>query len=100
MQISDILEDKKNQLLANGDPISVTFDAVDINSLSDVTKLRLFKLKATMPADFTPSKDMFDCARRIIEGDSIYRVLEFCMLRNRVLVYYVTSVFSQLRRNK
>jgi hypothetical protein len=86
--------------LESGDPLAVEFAVADINVLSDVTQLRVLKLSQVFPVEFEISKDVFDCANRIIRGDSLYRVLEFCMLRNRVLVHYVTEVFPVLKRSK
>lgn len=98
-EIQEILTEKEAQLLSTGDPLSVQFTVSEINTLSSVNKLRAYKLKNAFPQDFEKSVDVFDCVSRIIEGDSIYRVLEYCMLRNRVLVLYVTSVFKAMKRD-
>lgn len=97
-EVYQVLLDKQKQLLDTGDPLCVQFDIADINTLADQTQLRLLKLSEVFPSEFEQSDSLFDCADRIIRGDSIYRVLEFCVLRNRVLVHYVGGVFEALKR--
>ena len=96
--IIKILTQKEEELLSKGDPLSVEFTVPEINILSDENQLISLKLSVDFPEEFTPSDDLFSCAKKIIEGGSVYRTLEFCMLKNRVLESSITSVFSQMRR--
>ena len=97
--IYDVLIDKREKLLKVGDPLAVEFGIRDINILSDLSQLRVLKLKTPFPDDYKIANDVFECANKRMHGDtSIYRVLEFCMLRNRVLQHNVIKVFSGLER--
>ncbi len=96
--ILKILNQKVDELFEKGDPLRVSFTVKEINILSDENQLIALKLSKDFPEDFTPASDLFDCAERIIRGDGIYRALEFCMLKNRVLEHSITQVFSQLQR--
>lgn len=96
--IIKILTQKEEELLSKGDPLSVEFTVPEINILSDENQLISLKLSVDFPENFVPAEDLFSCAKKIIEGDCVYRTLEFCMLKNRVLESSITSVFSQMRR--
>ena len=98
MDIKEILNNKKEDLLESGNPLSVSFTLDEINTLSDVNELRKLKLSLTFPVDFECSADLFACTKKILEGDSDYRVLEFCILKNKVLRLPVTQVFSKILR--
>lgn len=99
--IYKILIEKREELLSKGDPLAVNFTVKEINVLSDPSQLRLLKLKTPFPGDFEKAVDVFDCANKIVHGDNgIYRMLEFCILRNRVLQHDVTRVFSGLERDE
>lgn len=97
--IYDILIQKREDLLKVGDPFAVDFTLKEINILSDLTQLRALKLNTPFPVGFEPAENIFDCAGRIIQGHELYRVLEFCLWKNRVLIPQVTQVFKQLRRD-
>ena len=98
--IYKILGEKRDELLRKGDPLLVDFTVKEINALSNPSLLRLMKLHTPFPEDFEIASDVFQCAKLIVHGDTnVYRVLEFCMLRNRVLQHSITSVFSELERN-
>lgn len=97
MSIDEILADKERQLKSTGNPLAVTFTADEINVLGDVNALRTFKLNHSIPAQFACATDIFDCCHSVLLGSSVYRVLEFCMLRNPVLVKPITTVFSWLK---
>lgn len=98
--IYKILSEKRDELLRLGDPLAVDFTLKDINVLSNPSQLRLLKLKTPFPENFEVADNAFQCANLIVHGDaSVYRILEFCMLRNRVLQPSVISVFSGLERN-
>lgn len=96
--IIKILRQKEEALLSKGDPLTVEFTVPEINILSDENQLISLKLSVDFPEDFVPAEDLFHCAKRVIEGESVYRTLEFCMLKNRVLESSITKIFSQLRR--
>lgn len=97
MTIKDVLMDKREQIQHTGNPCLVQFTADEINVLSDMTGLRCLKLQEPFPPDYVPTKDPFACVRAILEGDSLYRVLEFCLLKNRALRDYVPAVFETWR---
>lgn len=99
MQIETILQEKKSILSHTANPLVVQFTAEEINVLGDVSELRLLKLRIPAPESFECSSDIFDCNRRLLIGDSIYRVLEFCMLKNRVLHAPVTAVFPWMNND-
>lgn len=96
MSVVSILEEKKNELMHTNNPLTVQFTVEEINLLGDVNELRLFKLSVTAPMQFECASDVFDCHRRILIGESLYRVLEFSMLENRVLRTPITTVFPWL----
>ena len=58
--------------------------------------LRTLKLTVPFPSGYVPSSDLFSCADEVIRTDSLYKVLEFCVLRNRVLRSSVFKVFPYL----
>ena len=96
MQIKEILEEKQKVLKHYGLPASATFTLDDINVLSDKDLLRAFKLVNKFPKEFERSRDSIDCVKRIVAGDSIYRVLEFCIIKNRILREPVSAIFPRL----
>lgn len=98
MKIADILADKKEQLMETGNPLAVTFTVDDINALADVNQLRMLKISLPFPSEFEQSGDLFECTRSILDGDSDYRVLEFCALKNKVLVGPIKQVFSKIMK--
>lgn len=96
MKIVDILEDKRTELLKTGNPLKVQFTLDEINLLADVNELRRLKLTLPFPENFEKSSDLFACAQKIIDGESGYRILEFCVLKNKVLYSPVTQVFFKI----
>lgn len=96
MEISEILESKRKELLRAGNPFKVKFDLEEINVLADVNELRKLKIMVPFPANFERSPDLFACTKKIIDGERTYRVLEFCVLKNRVLEAQVKQVFKKL----
>ena len=98
MEIRKILMNKKADLMRTGNPLSVSFTSDEINALADVNELRKLKLSLSFPKDFKRSSDLFACTKKILDGDSDYRVLEFCILKNKVLQMPVSQVFWQILR--
>ncbi len=98
MLIQDILEEKRDALISVGNPLGVEFTLDEINTLADVDALRGLKLMLPFPDDFEKSSDLFACAKKIIDGDGYYRVLEFCVLKNNVLRMPVSQVFAKVLR--
>lgn len=94
--ITNVLISKREALIRKGDPLAVDFDVSEINLLSDPDRLRALKLTVPFPDDYTPASDLFSCAEEVISADSLYKVLEFCMLRNRVLRVHILKVFPRL----
>lgn len=94
--ITNILIAKREELLAKGNPLAVNFNANEINLLSDPDRLRALKLTVPFPNGYVPATDLFSCACEVVRTDSLYKVLEFCMLRNRVLRPHVLKVFPYL----
>lgn len=94
--IYKVLMEKRSKLLNAGDALAVEFTLDDINVLSDLNQLRTLKLKTPFPADYEPASDIFDCAQKVIAGEDVYRILEFCVRQNRVLSPHVTQVFKRL----
>ena len=96
MEILNILQDKQSALQRCGNPLLVPFTVDEINTLSDLNRLRCLKLSVPFPAGFERTTDVFTCAKKILDGDNVYRALEFCVLKNRALRFPVTKVFAQL----
>ena len=96
MEIKKILMDKRETLLKTGNPLQVDFTLPEVNVLGDVNELRKLKLSLAFPEDFDRSPDLFACTKKIIDGDSDYRVLEFCVLKNKILRVPVSQVFSKI----
>ena len=94
--VKEILLRKQEIVQRVWNPFSVDFSADEINILSDRTALRELKLTEPFPSAYKCADDIFMCAKLIVEGDSIYRTLEFCMLKNRVLVPFITAVFKKM----
>lgn len=82
MSILEILENKKESIL-NSDV--VLFTAEELNIMCDPMQIRTLKLYAPMPDDFAKSGSIEQCISCIMEGDCIYRVLEYCILTNIAL---------------
>lgn len=99
MTVRDVLVDKLNQLKETGNPVNVEFTVDDINTLSDINALRCFSLQEPFPDNYIPDKDPFACSRNILAGDSIYRVMELCLMKNRALQNSIPIVFNAWRRN-
>ena len=49
------------------------------------TGLVTYTCPFVIPADFKASDSIDDCIASIIKGDTIYRILEYCVLTNRAL---------------
>ena len=95
--IEEIIDEKLRCILKCGDPLSVDFTRRDIAILSNINQLRILKLKEQIPSDFEAAKDVFECTTKIIQGDqSAIRVLEFCLLSNRVLLSAISQVFPRM----
>lgn len=94
MTIIEVLEGKQ-VLLKDTD--SVHFSGEELNVLCDPAQLRALKLQQRIPKDFSLSSNVEECVTRVRGGDSIYRVLEYCILKNRALSS-VCNVFGQFRK--
>lgn len=97
MQIKDILIEKRRQIQSSGNPCVVQFTVEEINTLADINALRCLKLQEPFPHGYKPAEDPFTCVHAVINGDSIYRVLEFCLLKNRALKHSIPVVFDAWR---
>ena len=96
MTIEDILSEKRLELLKSGNPFMVQFTLDEINALADVNELRRLKLLLPFPENFKRSSDLFACTKHILEGDGEYRVLEFCILKNKILRMPISQVFTKI----
>lgn len=96
--IINILAEKQAKLKHYGRPDATNFTLEEIEELSDEAALRAFKLRHPFPTNYAISSDLIGCTRDVCVSDDLYKVLEFCMLKNRILRGPVTSVFPQLRR--
>lgn len=83
MNVLDILNAKREQICMDGD---VKFSGDELNILCDPRQLRAMKLYIDFPNDYSSCSRVEDCVDKIKQGDSIYRTLEYCILRNRALV--------------
>lgn len=81
MNIVTILENKRTQII-NGQEVFFTVE--ELNTISDPNQLRALKLRVPL-SDFEQSADITECSTKIKAGDSLYRVLEYCIFSNRVL---------------
>ena len=70
------------------------FTADEMNIMCDPAQIRTLKMKVPMPDDFTKTANPKQCLENILNGDSIYRVLEYCIMTNRALC----SVKQYIRR--
>ena len=96
MEIYTILMEKQKVLQHYGLPTAAQFTLEEIETLSDVNLLRAFKLTHKFPQDYEKSANILECVGKIIAGDNIYRVLEFCIFKNKVLRMPVYSIFPRL----
>lgn len=97
LDMMGILDDKRDQILSARNPLLVDFTLNEINVLGDINQLRKLKITETFPDNFEQSPDLFSCANKVLEGDKdTYRILEFCVLKNRVLSEPVSRVFKGL----
>ena len=78
LTIQSILDSKREELLRTGNP------------------LREYKLRHTFPEKYECTNDLFLCAQKILEGENNYRLLEFCALKNRVLIAPFAQVFRKV----
>ena len=85
--IEDVLIDLEVRIrdCADNPGINVTLTSDEMNILSDPDQLRILKIYKSIPADFKASDSIDDCIASIIKGDTIYRILEYCVLTNRAL---------------
>lgn len=98
MTLVEVLEEKKTQIIQKANPHLIEFSADDIKILSDVTQLRFFKLANSQPGEFQRSSDIWACCQAVSESGDLYRVLEFCVLKNKILEKSVWQVFEFLKR--
>lgn len=98
MSIPEILDNKRECILRVGNPLKVDFTLEEINVLGDIDQLRGLKITLDFPSNFEKSVDLFECTKKVLDGEDGYRVLEFCVLKNRVLVEPVSRVFKGLVR--
>ena len=96
MRVQSILNEKRSELLKTGNPLCVQFTLQEVNELADVNSLREYKLQQPFPENFECTDDLFMCSKKILEGESGYRVLEFCMLKNRILCAPFKQVFKKV----
>ena len=82
MNILDILENKKSDIVSTGHAI---LSADELNIMCDPMQIRTLKVYSPIPDEFEKSADITTCIQRIKDGDCIYRVLEYCILTNRAL---------------
>ena len=95
--IFDVLDEKLSSIQKIQNPVEVTYSYEDIMQLSNKTELRLLKLSEQFPDDYIATHNIFDCTKKILDGDtSKYRVLEFCMLKNRILREPILSTFPKM----
>lgn len=95
MTAMEILENKRTELQAKGNPLEVEFSADELNILGDISNLRNLKLVLTFPKNYKHASDIFDCTYKILHGDEICRVLEFCVFANPCLRTVVYQVFGK-----
>lgn len=95
VDIYSILVQKRDALVKCGDPFAVDFNVKEINILSDLNQLRLLKLTTPFPGDYKVSSDIFDCTHKVLLGNDLYRTLEYCVWKNRVLFPYISKVFQK-----
>lgn len=93
--VIDILNEKKQQLIKNDGLKDATFCKEDIDVLMDVNELRIFKVGNPMPKDFEFSASKEESIERVLNNDSIYRVLEYCVIAQPVLQISVGKVFKR-----
>lgn len=93
--IIEILNEKRKQLRSDGPEAKLTID--DINALMDVNELRVLKITNPMPKDFVFSQSKEESFKRLLEEDSIYRTLEYCVISHPVLQISVGKVYKQWR---
>lgn len=96
MHIETILDEKRAELLKTGNPLYVQFTLDEINTIADVNELRRLKLLLPFPSNYEKVSDLFACTKKILDGEDGYRVLEFCVLKNKVLQPAVMQVFSKI----
>lgn len=95
--IIQILEDKRNQLLQSNGEADAKFCKADIDILMDVNELRVFKMKHQMPENFTFAKSKQESINHVLHEESLYRVLEYCIISQPVLQISVRKVFKNWR---
>ena len=96
MKLKNLLEKKLEVILSADNPQTVKFTLDELNIICDTNNLRELKLAVSFPTPFEKSASVFDCHLRILSGDSIYRVLEFCVLRNPYAKEAVHKVFRDI----
>lgn len=96
IDIYDVLAQKRDMLVKCGDPFAVDFTVREINILSDLNQLRSLKLRTPFPQDYKTATDIFDCTREVLLDNNLYKTLEYCVWKNRVLFPYVSRVFQKL----
>ena len=96
LTIQNILDSKREELLKTGNPLCVQFTLDEVDELADVNSLREYKLRHTFPEKYECTNDLFLCAQKILEGENNYRLLEFCALKNRVLIAPFAQVFRKV----
>lgn len=100
--LNDILMDKYSQLVLSSGECDADFVKTDIDRLIDVNELRALKMSVPFPKDFEFSTSKDECIRRIItagdwSSETLYRVLEYCVITQPVLQHGIIKVFRNWR---
>lgn len=97
MTVESILESKRSVLDSVEYPV-LDFTVEEVNALADIDSLCILKLKHKFPSDFNCSHTVMQSFYKYVNGDnSLYRILEICMLNNPATSLPICTVFPQYK---
>lgn len=95
--IEEILREKREELIKTNGMEDASFLRADIDILRNMNELRVLKIQYPFPNDFKFSKSKEESRRAAVQDDSIYRILEYCVIAQPVLQDNVSKVFKSWR---
>lgn len=95
--IEDILKRKREEIIACNGERDASFSKDDIDALRNMNDLRVMKIKYPFPEDFKFSDTKEESRLAVLQDDSIYRILEYCVIAQPVLQDTISQVFRSWR---
>lgn len=95
--IEEVLKDKREQLKRSFGTEDAKFSKEDIDVLLDCNELRVLKVTHSFPKNFEFSKSKEESRMRALKNNSVYCILEYCVIAQPILQDSVGKVFKNWR---